>query len=70
MTTPPQTPASSHGGQHSARNSVSGSVLGKRDAGAASESEQEDTKQKKRRVAPTLMAPSGAILSEGPSKEP
>ncbi|KAI9874390.1 MAG: hypothetical protein M1823_007696, partial [Watsoniomyces obsoletus] len=36
MTTPPQTPASTHGGgYHSATSSISGSVLGKRDFGAA-----------------------------------
>lgn len=55
MTTPPQTPASTHGGYHSATSSVSGSVLGKRDFGAASESEKEEGKLKKRRVAPTLV---------------
>ena len=58
MTTPPQTPASTHGGRHSATSSVSGSVLGKRDISAASESEKEESKTKKRRVAPTLVGPS------------
>lgn len=62
LTTPPQTPVS--GVSHSATSSVSGSVLGKRDIGAASESEKEDLKDnsgsqeqqqqapKKRRIAP------------------
>ncbi|KIW72207.1 hypothetical protein PV04_00418 [Phialophora macrospora] len=60
MTTPPQTPASLHGGQHSATSSISGSVLGKRDMGATSESEKEETKSKKRRIAPTLVGPTGS----------
>ena len=60
MTTPPQTPMSTHGGHHSATSSVSGSVLGKRDIGAASESEKEEAKPKKRRVAPTLVGLSSA----------
>lgn len=67
MTTPPQTPASTHGGgHHSATSSVSGSVLGKRDIGAASESEKEEGKVKKRRVAPTLVGPSrdGTVVVE------
>ncbi|KAJ9222367.1 hypothetical protein DTO271D3_2136 [Paecilomyces variotii] len=65
LTTPPQTPMSS-GVSHSARSSVSGSVLGKRDIGAASESEKEESKgqsnenqpqqSKKRRIAPTLVS--------------
>lgn len=55
MTTPPQTPMSTHGGQHSATSSISGSILGKRDVGTTSESEKEDTKSKKRRIAPTLI---------------
>ncbi len=67
MSTPPQTPASGHGGHHSATNSVSGSVLGKRDASATSESEREDTKSKKRRIAPTLVGPSGS--TEPPKEE-
>ncbi|KAI9680372.1 MAG: hypothetical protein M1829_001258 [Trizodia sp. TS-e1964] len=50
FTTPPQTP-------HSAASSVSGtSVLGKRDVGAASESEKEEkssSSSKRRRIAPT-----------------
>lgn len=59
LTTPPQTPVS--GVSHSATSSISGSVLGKRDIGAASESEREDAKDnsgsqqqlpKKRRIAP------------------
>ncbi|MCJ1305731.1 hypothetical protein MMC08_008547 [Hypocenomyce scalaris] len=59
MTTPPQTPMSGH--THSAASSVSGSILGKRDAGAASESEKEDsnTRQKRRRIAPTLVGREG-----------
>ena len=52
MTTPPQTPMSMSGG-HSATSSISGSVLGKRDIGGASESEKEESRVKKRRVAPT-----------------
>lgn len=60
MSTPPQTPASTHGGHHSATSSVSGSVLGKRDVGAASESEKEEGKAKRRRIAPTLVGPAGA----------
>ena len=59
MTTPPQTPASVHGGQHSATSSISGSVLGKRDVGATSESEKEESKSKRRRIAPTLVGPAG-----------
>lgn len=53
MTTPPMTPREPGGGMHSATSSVSGSVLGKRDA---SESEGEGAKVKKRRIAPTLVA--------------
>lgn len=65
MTTPPQTPASTHGGgHHSATSSVSGSVLGKRDIGAASESEKEEGKAKRRRVAPTLVGPSRDVATE------
>ncbi|KAJ5748595.1 uncharacterized protein N7511_010291 [Penicillium nucicola] len=59
LTTPPQTPSSTQGGAV-----PSGSVLGKRDARTASESEKEDKDasqsstqpQKKRRVAPTLIS--------------
>jgi chromatin assembly factor 1 subunit B len=70
MTTPPQTPASTHGGgHHSATSSVSGSVLGKRDLGAASESEKEEGKAKKRRVAPTLVGPSRESAVNLPSAE-
>lgn len=54
MSTPPQTPMSTTSGYHSASNSVSGSVLGKREPGA-SESEKEESKPKRRRVAPTLI---------------
>ncbi|KAI1907023.1 Chromatin assembly factor 1 subunit [Ophidiomyces ophidiicola] len=43
FTTPPQTPMT--GVSHSARSSISGSVLGKRDLGAISESDKEDTKE-------------------------
>ena len=70
MTTPPQTPASTHGGgHHSATSSVSGSVLGKRDLGAASESEKEEGKAKKRRVAPTLVGPSREGVGGSENKE-
>jgi chromatin assembly factor 1 subunit B len=64
FTTPPQTPIS--GVSHSAHSSVSGSVLGKRDIGTASESERDESKEpsqkkseqppKKRRIAPTLVS--------------
>lgn len=62
LTTPPQTPMP--GVSHSATSSFSSTVLGKRDIGAASESEKEDTKAeaatqkpaKKRRIAPTLIS--------------
>lgn len=59
LTTPPQTPMS---GNISTTSSVSGSVLGKRDASAASESEKEDAKEvtKKRRIAPTLVGAEGS----------
>lgn len=69
LTTPPQTPMP--GVTHSATSSFSSTILGKRDIGAASESEKEDTKAsddgnkgdtavqkplpKKRRIAPTLV---------------
>ncbi|KAI9848939.1 MAG: hypothetical protein M1838_000319 [Thelocarpon superellum] len=59
LTTPPQTPMS---GNISTTSSVSGvSVLGKRDSGAASESEKEEAKEivKKRRIAPTLVSTDG-----------
>jgi hypothetical protein len=39
-------------------------VLGKRDFGAQSESEKEETKVKKRRVAPTLVGPTGGVVEE------
>ena len=48
LSTPPMTPMSTV----SATSSVSG-ILGKRDAGGVSESDQEDKKAKKRRIAPT-----------------
>jgi chromatin assembly factor 1 subunit B len=66
LTTPPQTPMS--GVSHSATSSMSSTVLGKRDIGAASESEKEETKvpskdrsdqqqpAKRRRIAPTLIS--------------
>lgn len=72
LTTPPQTPMSAV--SHSATSSISGSVLGKRDIGAASESEKEETKEqsketqqqqqqqpKKRRIAPTLVSAGGNV---------
>ena len=77
LNTPPQTPMSTSGGgggTHSATNSVSGSVLGKRDTGMTSESEKEDsapkdgTVQKKRRIAPTLV--SGGGVDGSPSEGP
>ena len=77
MNTPPQTPMSTSGGggTHSAANSISGSTLGKRDAGMASESEKEDsgskddkTIHKKRRIAPTLV--SGGVNGEGGQPPP
>lgn len=56
MSTPPQTPmglADQPLGYRSTASSVSGSVLGKRDTGAASESEKdESTQPKRRRIAP------------------
>lgn len=71
MTTPPATPAysgSGHGGAHSTTSSVSGSVLGKRETGAHSESEREDTQRpgtiKKRRVAPTPINPGSTVVSD------
>jgi hypothetical protein len=39
-------------------------VLGKRDFGAQSESEKEETKVKKRRVAPTLVGPTGGAVDD------
>lgn len=62
--TPPQTPMA---GGHSATSSVSGSVLGKRDIGGASESEKEDGQVKKRRIAPTLI--SGSSVPQASEKE-
>lgn len=70
MTTPPQTPSASQAGQHSAHNSVSGSsVLGKRDISAASESEKEESKTKKRRVAPTLVSTNSFSISSEAKEE-
>lgn len=60
MSTPPQTPASAHGGHHSATSSVSGGLLGKRDVGGTSESDREESKSKRRRIAPTLVGPAGS----------
>lgn len=59
LTTPPQTPLSAV--SQTGPGSVSGSVLGKREARTASESEKEEKDQerqqpKKRRVAPTLVS--------------
>ena len=66
---------SAGGGTHSAANSISGSVLGKRDAGMTSESEKEDSGSKdgevvhkKRRIAPTLV--SGGANGEGGQPPP
>lgn len=69
MSTPPQTPASTHGGYHSASNSISGSVLGKRDGGA-SESERDDPKPKKRRVAPTLIGVTPTVSNQSVAQPP
>ena len=69
MTTPPQTPASAHGGYHSATSSVSGSVLGKRDVGATSESEKEESKSKRRRIAPTLVGAAGSAIEDDKDEE-
>lgn len=60
LSTPPQTPMSTV--SQSGPNSVSGSVLGKRDTRPASETEKDESKgqdaeqPKKRRVAPTLVS--------------
>lgn len=62
--TPPQTPMT---GGHSATSSISGSVLGKRDASATSESEKEEGQVKKRRIAPTLV--SSTYVPVPPEKE-
>lgn len=70
LTTPPQTPLP--GVSHSATSSFSSTVLGKRDIGAASESEKEDSKResvetqkpaKKRRIAPTLVSKDSASFA-------
>ena len=71
LTTPPQTPLP--GVSHSATSSFSSTILGKRDIGAASESEKEETKQtdladvekpaKKRRIAPTLVSMDSASFA-------
>uniref|UniRef100_A0A093VI89 Putative WD repeat-containing protein C26H5.03 n=1 Tax=Talaromyces marneffei PM1 TaxID=1077442 RepID=A0A093VI89_TALMA len=78
LTTPPQTPLP--GVSHSATSSFSSTVLGKRDIGAASESEKEDAKRetaesekpaKKRRIAPTLVSKdSASFASEPVEKKP
>lgn len=54
-TTPPQTPMA---GTVSGPSSISGSILGKRDA-SESEKEEQTGQPKKRRVAPTLVKPEG-----------
>lgn len=67
--------ANEHHGRHlSTTSSISGSVLGKRDSGVASESEKEekdkdDHQPKRRRVAPTLLAPSRAESSNEEAKK-
>ncbi|KAJ5919783.1 Chromatin assembly factor 1 subunit B [Penicillium verhagenii] len=68
LTTPPQTPLSMPGsGSQGGTNSLTGTVLGKRDIRTASESEKEESKSseaepaqqpKKRRIAPTLISAS------------
>lgn len=81
LTTPPQTPLP--GVSHSATSSFSSTVLGKRDIGAASESEKEEAKRetvetvetekpaKKRRIAPTLVSKdSASFASEQAEKKP
>lgn len=78
LTTPPQTPLP--GISHSATSSFSSTVLGKRDIGAASESEKEESKRetvetekpaKKRRIAPTLVSKdSASFASEQVEKKP
>ena len=55
LSTPPMTPMSSVG----VTNSINGGILGKRDNDGLSESEQEEKKVKKRRVAPTPVIPEG-----------
>ena len=64
--TPPQTPMA--GGHHSATSSVSGSVLGKRDAGATASESEEDGQVKKRRIAPTLVT--GSTSGGAPPSNP
>jgi chromatin assembly factor 1 subunit B len=68
------------GVSHSATSSFSSTVLGKRDIGAASESEKEEAKRetvdtekpaKKRRIAPTLVSKdSASFASEQAEKKP
>ncbi|KAJ5765436.1 Chromatin assembly factor 1 subunit B [Penicillium odoratum] len=72
LTTPPQTPLPLPGSQGG--NTLTGTVLGKRDIKTASESEKEEIKgpeatpqkQKKRRIAPTLVS---ASTDPAPSKD-
>lgn len=71
VTTPPQTPMSAM--SQSGPNSASGSVLGKRDTKAASESEKDESKSqdsqqsKRRRVTPTLVSAGGNAPSNDDS---
>jgi len=44
-------------------------VLGKRDPSAASESEKEDSKAKRRRIAPTLVGPSNGTPASAKEEE-
>ena len=53
LSTPPMTPMSTA----SASSSMNGGLLGKRDVGFVSESEQEDKQAKRRRIAPTPVVP-------------
>ncbi|TPX22588.1 hypothetical protein DIZ76_014465 [Coccidioides immitis] len=81
FTTPPQTPMT--GVSHSARSSISGSVLGKRDLGAISESEKDDSKETDKELSAAAVenddaasrppkrkriAPTLISAGEGPSK--
>lgn len=50
LSTPPMTPMST-------TSSMNGGVLGKRDTGGVSESDQDEKKAKKRRIAPTPVGP-------------
>ncbi|EED16348.1 chromatin assembly factor 1 subunit B, putative [Talaromyces stipitatus ATCC 10500] len=80
LTTPPQTPLP--GISHSATSSFSSTVLGKRDIGAASESEREEPRRdgkqasetekpaKKRRIAPTLVSKDSASFASDVESKP